>query len=83
MEAIAEKLFLTPRTLHRRLKEESTSFRLIVNTARRDLAERYLREERMTITEIAFLLGYSDAKTFHRAFKRWTGHSPRSRYRTA
>ncbi|MBZ2188835.1 AraC family transcriptional regulator [Alcanivorax sp. JB21] len=78
MEAIARKLCLTPRTLHRRLKEEGTNFRVVVNTARRDLAERYLREGRMTITEIAFLLGYSDANAFHRAFKRWTGHAPRS-----
>ena len=43
---------------------------------RRELSERYLREG-ATITEVAFLLGYSEASAFHRSFKRWTGRTPR------
>jgi AraC-like DNA-binding protein len=78
LEEIAAQLHLSPRTLHRRLEEEGTSFRRIVRTVRRELAERHLRDRRMMIAEIAFLLGYSEASAFHRAFKRWTGYSPKA-----
>jgi AraC-like DNA-binding protein len=43
---------------------------------RRELAERHLREQRLAIGEIGFLLGFSEASVFHRAFKRWTGWRP-------
>ncbi|RFA25590.1 hypothetical protein CAI21_18885 [Alkalilimnicola ehrlichii] len=76
LNKIATRLHVTPRTLHRRLAEEGTSFRVVVHTVRRELAERYLQEGRLTVAEIAFLLGYSEASAFHRAFKRWTGYSP-------
>jgi AraC-like DNA-binding protein len=78
LEEIAAQLHLSPRTLHRRLDEEGTSFRRIVCAVRRELAERHLRDRRMMIAEVAFLLGYSEASAFHRAFKRWTGHSPQA-----
>jgi AraC-like DNA-binding protein len=74
-------LALTRRTLQRRLKEEGTSFEDLVDDLRRQLAERYLREQRLGVQETAFLLGYSDVSAFHRAFLRWTGLSP-SRFRT-
>ena len=67
---------MSPRTLHRRLEEEGTSFRRVLTDVRRELAARHLQERRLAIGEIAFLLGFSEASAFHRAFKRWTGHAP-------
>jgi AraC-like DNA-binding protein len=76
LERTAERLHMSARTLHRRLTEQSTSFRRVVADVRRELAERYLQERKLAIGEIAFLLGFSEASAFHRAFKRWTGHPP-------
>ena len=76
LEQIAPRLHMSPRTLHRRLEDERTSFRQIRDEVRRELASRYLMERRLTIGEIAFLLGFSEPSAFHRAFKRWTGHAP-------
>jgi AraC-like DNA-binding protein len=47
-----------------------------VEDLRRELALRYLAERRMAIAEIAFLLGFSEASAFHRAFRRWSGRTP-------
>jgi AraC-like DNA-binding protein len=55
---------------------EGTSFREILDGLRRDLALRYLSEDRLAIGEAAYLLGFSDASAFHRSFKRWTGKTP-------
>ena len=63
-------------TLHRRLKEEGTSHRQLLDTLRAELAERYLGEKGVSVTEVAFLLGFSEASAFHRAFKRWKGLTP-------
>ena len=68
---------MSGRTLHRRLGEENTTFRQVVSEVRRELAERHLREGKLTVAEIAFLLGFSEASAFHRAFKRWTVHHRR------
>jgi AraC-like DNA-binding protein len=76
LERVAKRLHMSGRTLHRRLKEQGASFRLVVGEVRLELARRYLRERQATIGEIAFLLGFSEPSAFHRAFKRWTGHSP-------
>lgn len=73
---IAGKLLTTPRTLHRRLAESGTTFRLILESVRADLAKSYLREENYPITEVSYLLGFADPSSFSRAFKRWTGYSP-------
>ncbi len=78
LDHVAGCLHVTSRTLHRRLEEEGTSFREVVTAVRRELAERYLGERRLTVAEIAFLLGYSEASAFHRAFRRWNGCSPRA-----
>jgi AraC-like DNA-binding protein len=72
----APRLHMSPRTLHRRLEEEGTSFRQVLTEVRRELAARHLSERRLAIGEIAFLLGFSEPSAFHRAFKRWTGHGP-------
>jgi AraC-like DNA-binding protein len=76
LEQVAPRLRMSPRTLHRRLEEERTSYRVILNEVRRELATRYLQERQLAIGEIAFVLGFSEPSAFHRAFKRWTGHAP-------
>lgn len=75
--AIARRTCLSQRHLHRLLAEEGTSYRALLDRARTELARSHLREGRYTIKEIAYLLGFSDAATFSRAFKRWTGDTPR------
>lgn len=76
LEAIASRLHLSSRTLHRYLIADGTSFRDIVRNLRRELALMHLDNRDLAIGEIAFLLGFSEASAFHRAFKRWTGHPP-------
>ncbi len=76
LEQIAPRLHMSPRTLHRRLEEEQTSFRDILTEVRRELAARHLAERQLAIGEIAFMLGFSEPSAFHRAFKRWTGQAP-------
>jgi AraC-like DNA-binding protein len=77
LERIADRLGLTPRTLQRKLQELGTSYNDVLDQLRRQLAVRYLREPRMAICEVAYLLGFSEASSFHRAFKRWTGLTPK------
>lgn len=76
-DLVAAALGMSSRTLARRLSEEGTSFKGIVETLREALAGRYLRDSDMSLTEIAFLLGYSDASSFSTAYRRWTGKPPR------
>lgn len=77
---IAKKLHMSARSLQRRLQGEGTSFAEVLSDLRRDLALRYLQDQRISIAEVAFLLGFLDATAFHRAFKRWTGTTP-AKYR--
>lgn len=63
-------------TLRRHLEDEGTSFAALLEEARRDLAFEYLRDRSLTLTEIAFLLGYGSVSSFGRAFQRWTGRTP-------
>jgi AraC-like DNA-binding protein len=63
-------------TLARRLEEEGTSFKNVVEVVRRDLACRYARNPAIPLAEVAYRVGFSDAPTFTRAFKRWTGKTP-------
>jgi YesN/AraC family two-component response regulator len=73
---LAHRLHMSPRTLHRRLGEEGTGFRRVLAQLRRELAARHLREARLALGEIGFLLGFSEVSAFHRAFRRWTGWPP-------
>ncbi|MFP2961699.1 helix-turn-helix domain-containing protein [Myxococcus sp. 1LA] len=75
-EAIAKRLHMSVRTLNRRMRDEGTSLQDVVDTLRRELALRYLEERRLAIPEVAYLLGFSEASAFHRAFRRWTGTTP-------
>jgi AraC-like DNA-binding protein len=81
-EVVARRMRATPRTLHRWLSAEGTSYREILNGLRRDLALRYLTEDRLAIGEAAYLLGFSDTSAFHRSFRRWTGQTP-AQYRAS
>lgn len=77
-ETVARATNLSPRTLQRRLKDEGTSYKQLLEETRRELAEQYVRDSGMPIKEITFLLGFSEPANFSRAFKRWTGVSPSS-----
>jgi AraC-like DNA-binding protein len=75
---IAKRLGLSQRTLARHLAEEGTSFSKMLTEMRRDLAERYLKDESLSISQIAWLLGFQDLGAFSHAFKRWHGTAPRN-----
>ena len=63
-------------TLRRKLAEEDTQFRAILNDTRRDLAIAYIRDTELAFGEIAYLLGFASAEAFQRAFKRWSTQTP-------
>nr|WP_314485314.1 AraC family transcriptional regulator [uncultured Pseudomonas sp.] len=82
LEEVARHLQLPPWTLRRRLAEEGTRFRDLLNGTRCDLAETYIRDTQLSFGEIAYLLGFASAEAFQRAFKRWTGTTPGGYRRT-
>lgn len=73
---IANALHLSLRSLQRRLKEEGTNFKGLLEDTRRELALHYIRETHRPIGEITYLLGFSEPSNFTRAFRRWTGMAP-------
>jgi len=75
-DAVARHLKITPRTLRRKLHEENTSFRHLLDELRMTVAIKYLRDTELTIEEIADALGFSDAANFRHAFRRWTKAAP-------
>lgn len=77
IDQLAAKMNISRRTLQRRLSERDTSFKAILQQERSRMALKYLADERLGITEIAFLLGYADQGSFSSAFKGWQGLSPR------
>ena len=78
---IAAQLCMHERTLHRRLREEGTSFQLELDAVRYDIARQLLAGSAMPIASIAVTLNYSGVSALNRAFKRWTGLTP-ARWRT-
>jgi AraC-like DNA-binding protein len=74
---VADALHMSSRTLSRRLADENTSFRELLTNVRRELADAYIADETVPITEISYILGFSDLSSFSRAFKVWNGHSPK------
>lgn len=83
---VARRLNLSTRTLHRRLREEGSSFRAVRDALRRERAVDQLRKTRRSVADIATELGYSEPSAFFRAFHGWTGQAPttyRRRHRPA
>ena len=83
LEGVGRGLGLSPRTLQRRLRAEGTTFSAVLTQLRHDLALPLLRDGRLAVAEVAFLLGYEDPSAFHRAFRRWARRSPRAFRRAA
>ncbi|MDG1231176.1 MAG: AraC family transcriptional regulator [Pseudomonadales bacterium] len=77
---IAHAMNMSVRTLHNRLTQEGTSYQDILVDTRRELAEQYIEQRNLSVSEIAYTLGFSDCSNFSRAFQRWMGCSP-SKYR--
>jgi AraC-like DNA-binding protein len=75
-QTVAKNLALSVRTLSRRLADEGTTYAEIVDDLRRSLALQYLKEPGMSVSQIAWLLGYEGSTSFNHAFRRWTGQSP-------
>ncbi len=77
IEAVARALGCSRQTLYRRLKEEGVTFAELLDALRRRLGLHYVRERGMSVKEAAYRLGFSEPAAFSRAYKRWTGSSPR------
>ncbi len=77
VETIAARLHMSARTLRRRLEDEGTTPQALLDELRHELAVRYVDEQKMTLDEVAFEVGFADTRAFRRAFKRWTGRTPR------
>ena len=76
LEDVAVELRVSARTLQRRLLEEGITFHNLVEEARREMAQHYLRQSSLELTDTAYLLGYEDPNSFIRAFHKWEGTSP-------
>ena len=75
-EAVADELHMSVRTMHRKLAAVDSSFKKELAELRRNLAEQYILDNSLTLTEISMLLGFSEPSSFSRAFKNWTGNTP-------
>jgi len=82
IEEVAQNMGLPPWTLRRKLATDQTTFQQILNDTRRGLAESYMKDTGLTISEVSYLLGFGSPTAFQRAFKRWTGQAP-GQYRTS
>jgi AraC-like DNA-binding protein len=76
MDQVSKDLAMSRQTLYRRLKDEGVTFAEIHDSLRQRMALEYLSGQKVTVNETAYLLGFSEASSFVRAFKRWTGFSP-------
>lgn len=75
-QGVARHLGISTRTLQRRLGDEGVTFQELLADLREQLARHYLTQSTLSLTEIAFLLGYDNPNSFHRAFNQWTGRTP-------
>jgi AraC-like DNA-binding protein len=75
-EKVAQQLNMSTRSLQRKLQDVSTTFSKLLDEVRQEIAEHYIHDPTVSLTEIAFILGYSEYSSFWRAYKRWTQTSP-------
>ena len=80
--SVANALHMSQRSFQRKLNKEGTTFKLLLNELRSELAKKYLQDSHLSLLEVAFMLGFGEYSSFSRAFKRWTGVSP-SVFRTS
>jgi len=80
VEVVASELYYSSRNFQRTLQQEGTTFTSLLTECRMELATQYVKDNKVDLTDLAFLLGFSELSTFSRSFKRWTGKSP-SQYR--
>jgi AraC-like DNA-binding protein len=73
---VARAMYISKRTLARRLEREGNSYRQIREKLLAEMAARHLQESGLSVEAVAALLGYNDAAAFHKAFRRWYGQSP-------
>ena len=73
---VAESLHMSTRNLHRKLNSVNSSFKTLLLEIRSELANQYINDASLTLTEISYMLGFSEISSFSRAYKRWTGQSP-------
>ncbi len=73
MESTARKLSMSVATLRRRLQDEGATYAAVLDTVRYNLAKKYLTDPVVSTSDVAFLLGFRDASSFSKAFRRWTG----------
>jgi len=78
VSALAEKLNMSNLMLYRKLKEEGTTYQKIKDDMRRELAINKLVSEKLSVEEVSELVGFAEPRSFTRAFKKWTGLTPRS-----
>ena len=75
-EMVADELHMSVRNLQRKLKNIDTSFRELLDEIRRELAKQYVTTSDVNLSEVTFLLGFSESSSFSRAYKRWHGVTP-------
>jgi AraC-like DNA-binding protein len=78
LEQVAQSLRVSTGAIQRELAHKGLAYKDLVEMTRRDLAFMYLRQRQLPLSEIAFLLGYSELSSFSRAVRRWSGTSPRA-----
>ena len=76
LPAISKKLGIGVRSIQMKLKEEGATFQQLLDEIRKDLALKHLKEDKLSTTDISYLLGYSEPSVFFRSFKKWTGQTP-------
>ena len=76
-QQVASELAMSPSALQQKLAARESSFQDLLNQVRKSLALDYMEQSRVSITEMSFMLGFNDTSSFTRAFRRWTGKSPR------
>jgi len=76
IDEVASSLNMSQRTLQRRLNEENVTYSMLLDGVKQDLAKRYVNDKSLSLSQIAFMLGYAEQSVFSRRFKKWTGKSP-------